>query len=83
MARRFMLETRYRGEENLQAQSLQHRLAGLGYRLRPQLRLEADEPDFRFPIFERRGEEHESLQSETDRLKAAGLWTHLRALRLL
>lgn len=83
MARRFLLQTRYADDANLNSQLTQHRLQGLGYRRRTQLRQEGEDVEHRQQLFERQAADHETLQVETERLKSAGVWPIVRFLRLL
>lgn len=83
MKTRFLIETRFRGDDTVAAQLLKHKLVSLGYRHRPQMRLESGDYEGRFQRFERRANEEDSLESETERLKSAGVWAGLRTLRFV
>ncbi|HEY9857330.1 MAG TPA: hypothetical protein V6D05_16410 [Stenomitos sp.] len=83
MKTRFLLETRFRGDDTVAAQLLKHKLVALGYRYRPQMRVESGEFEGRFQRFERRANDEDSLESETERLKSAGVWAGLRTFRFI
>lgn len=84
MKTRFLLETRFRGDDSVAAQLLKHKLVALGYRYRPQMRLESSgDYEGRFQRFERRASEEDSLEAESERLKAAGVWAGLRTVRFI
>lgn len=84
MKTRFLIETRFRGDDTVAAQLLKHKLVSLGYRFRPQMRLESGgDYEGRFQRFERRANDEDSLEAETERLKNAGVWAGLRTLRFV
>lgn len=83
MGTRFLVETRFRGEETVASQLLKYKLVSLGYRFRPVMKLESGETENRFQRFERRANEDEDVTTESDRLKAAGVWAGIRTVRFL
>ncbi|MEB3186395.1 MAG: hypothetical protein VKP72_03035 [bacterium] len=83
MGTRFILESRFRGDETVQAQLLKNKLAAQGYRYRPAIKTESDGSLPRFQRFEKKALEDDNLSEETSRLKESGVWANVRSLRLV
>ena len=83
MGTRFILESRYRGDESVQAQLLKNKLAAHGYRYRPAIKTDSDGTLPRFQRFEKKAGEDDNMAEETSRLKESGVWANVRSLRLI